>query len=227
MPFDLLLFPLSGGYYIFMRFHYTRFLQQRLDRQRLLFNSIITGVILVILTYFLRIIVESIYPPIVSVLYSALPFHTPYFGTASFSLFFALFITELSNRIFKKKKAIEFAISLIGNEFELLLKSSIEYNRLLQITLDNDKFYIGWAKELPIPSESNYVRITPAFSGYRNEKKNLVFTTQYLTVYSSYVEEGKIKSIYELNSDIVIKTDNILSANFFDGSMYEKFNRIP
>ena len=38
MPFNLLLFPLVGGYYILIRFEYFRYIQYRLESQRININ---------------------------------------------------------------------------------------------------------------------------------------------------------------------------------------------
>ncbi len=62
MPWNLLLLPLVAGYYIFTRSYFFKFKQQRLDQQRLIFESIIWAVIASVTTYLLRLIYESISP---------------------------------------------------------------------------------------------------------------------------------------------------------------------
>ena len=91
--------------------------------------------------------------------------------------------------------------------------------------MDTDKFYIAWVKELPIPTVSNYIRVIPVFSGYRDVQKKLIFTTHYLDVYSEYVEEVKFQSLYELDVDLIITLDNLVTVSYFDIEMYERFNR--
>jgi len=90
--------------------------------------------------------------------------------------------------------------------------------------MDSGKVYIGWVKELPKPFTTSYIRITPALSGYRNENKELVFTTQYLSVYASYIADGSVTDQNELKTDLVLKVDKIHSASFFDMEMYKRFN---
>ena len=114
----------------------------------------------------------------------------------------------------------------MGNEFELMLASSFTEGLLLQFTLDNNKFYIAWVKELPIPSISSYVRIIPAISGFRNNEKELVFTSQYLSVYAEYINEGKITAIEQLKIDMVLDLKNVVSVSYFDKEMYNRFNRL-
>lgn len=63
--------------------------------------------------------------------------------------------------------------------------NTLEYRELHYslITLENDKFYIGLPKIIPEPDEesitSNSVQIIPVMSGYRDEKKLPIFTTEY------------------------------------------------
>jgi hypothetical protein len=118
------------------------------------------------------------------------------------------------------------AIKDVGNEFELLMKSSFVNSKTLLFSLDNDKFYIGWVKELPIPSVSGYVRIIPAISGYRDTEKVLVFTSEYLKVYSEFIKKGEIRRIDELNTDLIIDINNILTVSFFDLVLHDKFNAV-
>jgi len=224
MPFNLLLFPLVGGYYILIRFRYLRYIQYRLESQRVLLNSAIAGIVLLAVCFLLRTLLIAIFPETVDHLSKILPIRAPYFGTTSMSLFVAVGATEFANLFINRLDAIKKAILTSGNEFELLLSSSFFDAHLLQFTMDSGKFYIGWVKELPKPFTTSYIRITPAFSGYRNNDKELVFTTQYLTVYASYIEDGSVANTNELKTDLVLKADKINSISFFDMDMYNRFN---
>ncbi len=224
MPFNLLIFPLAGGYYFFVRFHYFKYLQHRSDSQRLLFNSIIAGIFLLIVTYLLRVTADRLCPSLINAIWNFLPIKLPYFGTSVTAFLFAISVTEITNAFTVRENAIRKAIQRVGNELEILLMQSFNEAAIMQFTLKNDKFYIGWVAELPLPSKSNYVKITPAISGFRNERKEMVFTTEYLGVYASYVQEGKVKNISELNTNVILKMDEILSANLFSIEMYERFN---
>ena len=95
---------------------------------------------------------------------------------------------------------------------------------MIQLTLKNDKSYVGWMKSLPIPTHSNYISILPVYSGYRTkDTKELVFTTQYLDVYASYIKDGDVLDIRDLTTQ-VIKIDEIVTANKFDQDMYDRFS---
>lgn len=167
-----------------------------------------------------------IFPEIITKTYEAFPYKVPYTLTSISTLFLAFIFSKIGNYFLDEEKYIKKAIKDIGNELELMLKSSFSDKLLLQFTLDNDKFYFAWVKELPIPSISNYVRIIPAISGFRDKEKDLIFTCQYLSVYSEYIAEGKVTDIKELKTDLIIDFNNIISVSYFDSEMYSRFNRL-
>jgi hypothetical protein len=170
------------------------------------------------------VLVEKMFPGFVHSMAISLPIKIPYFGLSAFTFLFAIAVTETTNAFTKKVNAVAKAIERVGNELEILFMESFKTNTMMQITLKNNKFYIGLVTELPLPSKSNYIRIMPMLSGYRDEKKEMVFTTEYLGVYASYVKEGKIRDIFELKTDIIVKIDEIITANLFDMEMYERFH---
>jgi len=228
MPWNFLILPLIAGYYLLTRSHFFKFKQQRLDTQRLIFETVLLSVVITIITYVIRAAAEVCLPSFIATLYKFVPMQVPYIGTAIFTLIFSMLFTEIANLFIPKhsEKFVRRAIKSVGNEFELMLESSFTEGVLLQFTLDNNKFYIGWVKALPIPSVSNYIRIIPAISGYRNKELELVFTSQYLSVYSEYIREGKITDIEELKIDIILNVKNIISVGYFDKDMYNRFNRL-
>jgi len=186
MPFNLLLFPLVGGYYFLITFKHFKFLHQRLERQRLLFNSVIAGSILLLFSFFITWAFTSLFPEFSARLKSNSPVDLPFFGTTVCSFLFGILSAQVGNLFIDGGKAISRAIKKIGNELELLLEDSIKNEFLIQVTLKNDKFYIGWVRALPIPQQSSYIVLLPAFSGYRNgNTKEMIFTTQYLDVYAT------------------------------------------
>lgn len=99
MPFNLLLFPLIGGYYILIRFRYLRYVQYRLESQRILLNSAFAGILLLGACFILRAFFIAIWPETVEQLSKLLPIHAPYFGTTSLSLLVAVAATEIANEL--------------------------------------------------------------------------------------------------------------------------------
>lgn len=190
-----------------------------------MYDTILYGLYILLLTFSIRFTIQLIFPSFIHTLYSFLPIKVPFLGTSLFTFIFTIIIVFIIN-IYKKdfKNEIDNAIKSVGNELELLLRSSFNDSKLLQFTLDTRKVYVVWVKELPMPSITNYIRVIPAMSGYRNENNELIFTTDYLKVYSKYIENGEVKSIDELNVDLIITLDNVVTVSYFDIEMYGKFN---
>lgn len=64
MPWNLFILPLLGGYYIISRSHLFKFQQQRLDRQRRVFDSIIAAILILLFTFALSYLLEINFPTI-------------------------------------------------------------------------------------------------------------------------------------------------------------------
>lgn len=223
-PINLLLFPILGGYYILIKSELFRYRQQRLEPQKLIFNSFLGGIILMMIAWIFTAVISAIVPHFVERVQQFYPLKTEYFGTCVIAFVISVLFTEISNYFVDKDKHISKAINKIGNELERLCKSCYSDMHMIQLSLKNDKCYVGWIKSLPIPSSSSYITILPVYSGYRDkETKRLHFTTQYLDVYATYVREGDVFDIRELTS-LVIKIDEIVSASRFDPDMYERFS---
>lgn len=227
MPWNLLILPLVGGYYILSRSNHFKYTQQRLDRQRLVFDSIAMGVLLLAICFLFKIVSYSVFPNFTRLIRSVIPLDAPFSGLMVSTFPLAVLFSEVGNWIlFKDRtKKIRLAINKVGDELELICSSSLNENKLVKITLDSGKVYVAWVKELPIPSVSRYLRVIPVFSGYRDPFNELVFTTHYLNVYAEYVKEGQIQDINELDVDLVIPMDKISSLSYFDLDMYERFNK--
>jgi len=220
MPWNLLILPLVAGYYLVSYFRRYMYRQQRWDAQRLIFESILRGVLLLFISYFIRTILLYIAKPYCVIFCNHLPLKMPFLCTALFTLVISYIFVKFGNKFLDKKIQIRNAINDTGNELELLFLYSFDKKKLLLITLDNGKIYIAWVKELPIPSASPYIRFIPAISGYRDEKKNMILTTQYLSIYDQYLNEGVKKE----DNDIVIDVKKISSVSNFDPDMYQRFN---
>jgi hypothetical protein len=226
MPFNLLLFPLVGGYYFITNSRYWRFHHQRIENQRLLLNSVIAGAFLLLISFGTAAVLFMLAPTIAKSITDYSPLPIPYFWTTIGSFIYGIVITHATNRfMIGRDEAIRRCIQDTGNELERLMETSFSKPQLIQLTLKNDKVYVGMVQSLPIPQHSNYVSLWPAFSGYRTkETKELRLTTTYLDVYAEYVQAGKATDVKTI-ARIVVKIDEILTANTFDMEMYDKFNQ--
>lgn len=180
MPFNLLLFPLVGGYFFLIFCNKTRYYHQRIDQQRLLFNSVLVGIISLTASYFLLQIMDSLFTGFVSNFKKLFPLEIEYLEVAVFSFLLSVFVTVIVNLFTNKTKALSKSIDKIGNDLEKIIKKGFTEAELIPLTLKSGKAYVGIPLAIPEPSKSStYISIVPFFSGYRNNEKELIFTTEY------------------------------------------------
>lgn len=223
MPWNALIFPLIAGYYLLSNTNLFRFTYEKMDHQRLLFESALAGTGMGVISYIFKEILEFFSPEIYKVFLALRPIDVPLIGTSMCTLLFSIILTALLNMIFPKSDGLRRAIKKRGNEMELLLRDSLEKSRMVAVTLLSNKVYVGWVNEVQIPSNSGYIRIIPTLSGYRDKSHKFVFNNHYLNVYSDLVKTGKYKSLKEFDTDVIIAVSQIAHLSNFDLDLYGKF----
>ncbi|MCZ8145968.1 hypothetical protein [Flavobacterium sp.] len=188
MPYNLLLLPVIVGYFVLIYSLLFKYNTQRLTQNRIIFESVSVAIIIITVGFTLRTIVELIFPKLTPCIISFLKIvpinKVDYFWTVIFSCLITLLIVIISNyyiqRKFKKDEPIGWAVDANGDEIEKLFKRSVEEAITIQVTLKNDKVYIGFSEIIPIPQKTNYLTIIPLISGYRDkDTKQLHITTDY------------------------------------------------
>lgn len=239
MPYNLLIFPLISGYFILNSFAYFTEKYKRVTDQRLLFHSVITGIIYYTALFFIRRTIEAIAPKVIPAIFEWLevfpiPHQTLLWTSASGFVIVVVTIPILNwcinqfseTKLFVNlnlKTPVEQAVDRYGSELEQLFKASFLDSQLLQISLTNRKVYIGYANQILPPKESQYVRIIPVISGYRhNDTNKLIFTTDYSYALDNFAD-NMTECGYGL--DIIIKKNEIISANIFDPEVYDSFQQ--
>ena len=157
--------------------------------------------------------------------------HVDYLWTSVFIFLSVVILVPATNYIINKRYGkyapISWAIDKVGDEVETLFKRSAEEGVLMQITLKNGKVYIGFCEIIPIPQKTNFLTLTPMLSGYRdNDTKKMTITTDYFEVVSQYIAGlDANKQDITLNTDIIIKQDEILTANIYEQEIFDMFNK--
>lgn len=232
MPESLWLFPILSGYYFLTRYVYLKYKYDRIETQRLVFNSVIAGSVLFFFLYLGRICLNyfkpNLIPTIHKFLYNLPINEQPLLWTFVFNFLFIFIFTHSINKIlkwcdyFKRQTPVEQAVDSLGDEIEQLFKKVAKEELLIQITLKSNKVYVGFVEYIPPPKESNYLKIIPLISGYRNDKtKKVKFNTDYYDAILLYQSDEEKYSSFEM--DITIKQDEILIANVFDYDVYKAF----
>jgi hypothetical protein len=95
-----------------------------------------------------------------------------------------------------------------------LLHQAAKQNKLLSITLDSRKWYVGYVAEAPsLNPEEKYFRLLPIMSGYRDKDTLETFRTVF------YEEVLGTKS----SADFIVTLPiaDVKTATFFDVDIYE------
>jgi hypothetical protein len=218
MPYNLFLLPLIGGF-LFVHFaHYFRFAAQRMDGYRLLFQSAIAGVALsaVARSADLLINLSSLGPPVRKLWNVFSPFD--YSAASALSLLLGPILAILLNLFIGTEKAKDVEIREHGNLLIKLLHRAEREKRLISITLDTRKWYVGWVAESPnLEPQELYFRLLPFSSGYRD--KDTLETRQ--TVYYDAVLQDNSRDQSELVITLAMKDVKI--AGFFNDEIYDEF----
>ena len=92
---------------------------------------------------------------------------------------------------------------------------TVRSNEMIMVTLKNNKVYTGWPLEAPNYEDSNWLRLVPEWSGYRDKKARVNVETDYSAVFdASSSEQGHM----------LISVDQIVTVQPFDTETFQKFN---
>lgn len=225
MPFNLLLLPLLGGYLFVAHWNGTRFTTPRYSGERLIFRAAIAGVVFLILAFITVQLIHSWQPGLSEGWHQFVPF--PYSGTALLAFLIGAFAWWPLNRWYSRygdeaRKAIE-----RWNDFsEILLSRALSEAKLVSLTLQSRKVYIGFVTASFDPAnERKYIVLLPMYSGYREESTlDLVIQTNYAPVYADIIEQDNraaLKGIGDFR--LVIPVGEVQSLNLFDPAAYTLF----
>lgn len=229
----LLLLPLVAGYIFIKEWEVVRYSVAIEDGHRLYFRSAFHGVIITAISF---LILRAFDAPLITAswkspeLYTQLANHFFELPVSKLTVFFTLVVSPFVAKLLAitlnifSKAGNHYYIALQDNELELLLAKSIFDIKMVMITLEDEKVYVGFVTKLTDPTkERKFVSIRPLISGYRSETKEVIFTTFYEDIYS-----GKHVELEHLAMDdyiVVLRADKVISARIFDSIAYSKFKQ--
>ena len=222
MGLGVLFIPTLGGYWFLTHLNYTRYGVLRDSGYHVLFKSAIAGCSLVVVARLIIVFfLNPLLPRIGEIWESYVPFD--YYGTATLSALLGFALPIAINRFYGKEKAARKTATESGNLIELLIRESIDEEKLVELSLRSGKSYIGFVFESGIArhGESD-VALIPMASGYRKEDtRELEITTDYAPVIWKTIEEST--SLVYGDFRIVIPMSEIVTARIFDPDVYELF----
>ena len=107
---------------------------------------------------------------------------------------------------------------LSEKELDQFIYERIINNQMIMVTLENQKVYMGWPIEAPDNEENKWLRLTPEWSGHRDEKSMITIQVNY----SKVMNNSPIDQNYML-----IPVEKIVTVQLFDEEIFRKFNSEP
>jgi hypothetical protein len=222
VPWNEFLLPLLAGYVFIHTFYLTKFSAQRYDGYRLLMQSAVVGVILFVVARFAVLLFHQI--PLGIKLQSWL--HTegvayPLVGTGITALVLAGGVAMLGNLVIGTKRAKGIVVKYHENGFLRLFHKAVTETRVVSVTLESKKVYIGYVLRTPdLTPRQQFVGVLPLLSGYRDKDTlQLRITTNYARVIYA---EGYVPEDFE----VTFCLDDVASASLFDAKAYPLFGDI-
>lgn len=243
---DLILLPLLGGYIFLITFNLTKYYHLRIDRQRLIYNSLVSAFLLAVFTYLFDYLVLRTERFIDICCYTSRPMihyrdeissfidkvlnkePSPGFKHSILIFLLSFPLAKLLNKFFSKEFSFDYTIQRWGSQLDRLIWISLteknDADKLLRITTKSNKVYIGYISKLSEPIGESYITILPNFSGYRNKDDlKIETTTKYTDVIKKYVEEDRAGEI-DNKLGIILPVSEILIISRFDNDIFGRFN---
>lgn len=226
MNLSLLLIPTLAGYWLLVRSNPTRYWMVRQSGYVLFFSSAIAGIALLAVARMLAVVCDGCFPDAEFWwANSYAPFD--YSGTISLSALLALAIPVAINRFLGREIAAKKAAKANGDLIECVIQNSLDEGTLVELTMNNCKSYIGFAREsgVAVQGESDAALI-PLASGYRDkDTRELEITTEYASVIERRIESDALPNVSFDDFQVVLPTREIASARHFDVGAYELFRK--
>ncbi len=221
MSWSILLLPLLGGYYFLSRSIRWKYYYRRIERQRLIFDSLLVAVIFFSAGYSIWFFVGLIDPIQTNHFVLKASVSIPYFYPCLLALILSIIYTTIFNKVNEHSENwyLSQVIEKTGNSLQRDFLQSYFFDKVVMITLKNGKIYVGLISELHEPQpEHSFVRLILFYSGYRDNSMDVILQKDYnLNIDTSKDEEG------QLVTNVVAESE-ILSMTFYDQKIYDRLN---
>ena len=247
VPWNLLLLPLLGGYLFTHFFWLTRYRALEAQSDRLLLGSAASGALFLAIVRGAYLLLSP-HPWTASAreaLWSFAPLeYAPTAIVATLLAFVAAHalnagIVLLKGRPLGKgslERGREWASMWVarryGNQLLRFLLDAFDRERLVMVTLKNEKVYVGRVQTVPRIGAAHHLMLLPVLSGTRDDRKRLDITTRYSVVLEALAEKDeRLKDVGEEDFYVVLPVEEILTATPFNLDVWEKFfggaDRLP
>jgi hypothetical protein len=219
LPSSALLFvPLVAGFIFLRILHWTRYISRSWESTRLVFSAGVTGLGLVVAARLgVWCVAHTSFAPWLRSLVQTL-FPTPYAGTMAGTLLLALSVPPLINKWWITKDDANERTKNSGTRLHAFLCDQIGQYRAVALTLADQKVYVGLVKQVPnLDPCERYIEIAPQLSGYRDEERRLVITTNYAEAEKQLSANSNAYSGWtEDHLKVLVAIDQIVSAHLYN-----------
>jgi hypothetical protein len=222
LPWNEFLIPLLAGYIFIHLFHLTKFRAQRHDGYRLLIESTICGAVLSIISWSsMHALHGTRAGTWIETWVRTAGIAYPFLGTAAGAVFLALVLALAGNLLIGAERAKSIMVRQDDNGFLRLFHRAATESRMVSVTLESKKVYIGYITRTPnLSPEQQFVGLLPLLSGYRDKDTlRLEITTNYAKVISSRPYDAQ-------DFEVTFCLDAISSANLFEPNAYPLFGDV-
>ena len=223
------LLVLSSGYLFLRRWRVTRASVVRSDGHALYFSVVIAALALVLNAALVRwqitnggwpfaLLNEKMASLLMS--FATEPKYLVFGETALWSVLISAIYLVLLNEPIRRCDSLRIQLYLRLSclaELEEFLLTTNRRNLPVMITLASKKVYVGFSIETPDGREqSNWVRLEPLLSGYRDDQHEFKHTTNYGWLHAEGAPAGFRRSDF----DILLPAPDIVSVHAFDLAVY-------
>ena len=233
------LLSLLGGYGFASLWRFTSYETRRSDGHHLYFRAAFYGAVFFAAAFMLRIVALAYWPTYagwdraaLSLVDSTLkdphdPLQNSIVVAAAYSMLVGPVFAAALNVFTPKRWSLLRSVNALD---ALLLRA--QYAEMpVSITLDNAKVYIGLVRKISEPNQRPLsVVLLPMLSGHRNDDGRVKLTTNYRRIYDALDKDPDLRKhhglpkVWEPNFEVVLRADQIVSANMFSPSVYSEFN---
>lgn len=221
----LLLLPLVGGYYCAKWSRFSRYRASREDGHRLYFRAALYGTVLFLLALVFRAVLQEIdlyleaerqlSRSLHEIMKDPVKGHSfPFAITSLYALLLGLLIPKATNWLFDQDERLRLAIR--DRPFERVLHQAYTRDLMISVSMENNKVYVGFITDTPDPAEEmQSIGLLPVFSGHRNNIGRIIFTGNYLPIYTLFSQTNGL-SVAPADFVRVLPVTKIDSCNIFD-----------
>jgi hypothetical protein len=233
------LLSLLGGYGFASLWRFTSYETRRTDGHHLYFRAAFYGAVFFAAAFMLRVIALAYWPAYEAWDRAAITLVDPALKephdarqnsmvvAAAYSMLVGPLFALLLNVFTPKRWSLRRSVNALD---DLLLRA--QYTDMpVSITLDSGKVYIGLVRRITDPNHRlPSIVLFPMLSGHRDANGYLKLTTNYRRVYDALDADPEMRAkhglptVWEPNFEVVLRADQIVSANMFSPSIYSEFN---